>query len=236
VVNDGGEAVDDIVESFPGARLISYAANGGVEHAINTGYGAARGAYLTHVSDDDAFYPDHVARLVNACESQGRAIAHGNTLIRFLRESDGGIELEGFSAFIFKSALEKTEAMFNGPVAGHAFIIRRDVGETLGWYDETLEVLGDQEMQTRYASAFDFVHVDRYTNEWRYTGAAENLSSRKEAAVPGAMRAWFERHPSDRPIVVAARAAFLETIGDRRPGHRFNAIIEYPPGRAPFST
>ncbi len=236
VVNDGGTAVDDIVAAFPAARLISYETNGGAEHAINTGYRAACGAYITHVSDDDAFYPDHIARLVHACESHGHAIAHGNTLIRFLRETEGGVELEGFSAFVFKSALEKTEVMFNGPVAGHAFIIRRDVGESLGWYDETLEVLGDQEMQTRYAAAFDFVHVDRVTCEWRYTGAAENLSSRKAMAVPGAMRAWFARHPSDRPIVMKARSVFLEQIDQRQPGHRFNAIIEYPAGTAPFST
>jgi hypothetical protein len=234
VVNDGGAPVDDIVATFPGVRLISNERNGGVEHAINTGYRAATGAYVTHVSDDDALYPDHIARLVEACERSGCAIAHGNTLIRFLRETPTGLELLGFSANVFVRSLEKTEAWTNSPVAGHALIIRRDVGERLGWYDETLPVLGDQEMQTRHAAVEDFVHVDLVTSEWRFTGGAANLSSRKAQAVPDAMRQWFEKHPSDRPIVIGFRRQALEEIATRPPGFQFQASIAYPPGLPPF--
>jgi hypothetical protein len=234
VVNDGGAAVDDIVAQFPAARLISYQQNGGVEHAINTGYAAAGGAYVTHVSDDDAFYPDHIARLVDACERSGCAIAHGNTVMRFLRQNGDDVELEGFSANVFMFPLEKTEANWTSPVAGHSFIIRADVGRTLGWYDESLAVLGDQEMQTRYAKEFDFVHVDHATCEWRFTGGEENLSTRKAQAVPGAMRAWFAAHPSDRPLVNAARENSIASVESRPPGFRFPPTITFPPGTPAF--
>jgi hypothetical protein len=131
--------------------------------------------------------------------------------------------------------LEKTEANWTSPVAGHSFIIRADVGATLGWYDESLAVLGDQEMQTRYAKVFDFVHVDHVTCEWRFTGGEENLSSRKAKAVPSAMRAWYAAHPNDRPLVEAARANSIASVEAREPGFRFPPSIVYPPGTPPFS-
>lgn len=234
VVNDGGDDVRDIVDAFPRARYITYETNGGVEHAINTGYKSATGAYITHISDDDAFYPDHIARLIDACERNGCAIAHGNTLMRFLIEGDGEPRLEGFAGDIFCFPLEKTEALWNSPVAGHAFVIRRDVGEALGWYDSTLPVLGDQEMQTRYSTVYDFAHVDHVTAEWRFVGGETNLSSRKAKAVPDAMEMWFANHPSDRPLVAANRAGTLATVRARPPGFRFPPSISFaaPPGQA----
>ncbi len=227
VVNDAGEPVDDIVAAFPGVRSIVLERNGGPERAINAGFAAATGAYVTLIPDDDAFYPDHLARMVDACERSGCAIAHGNTIIRFEREVDGALALEGFAANVFRFALEKTMSLSSSPVAGHSFVVRRDVGERLGWFDDSLPVLGDQEIQTRFAAAFDFAHVDRVTVEWRFTGGASNLSSRKAALVPEAMRAWFDRHPSSRPDVERMRATFLEAVDRREPGWRFTPVVRY---------
>ncbi len=230
VVNDGGEAVDDVVAAHPRARLISYAENRGPEHAVNRGFAAATGTYVTLIPDDDAFYPDHIARLVDACERSGCGIAHANTLIRFLRAGEDGDALAGFAANVFCVSLEKTEALYNSNVAGHAFIVRRDIGERLGWFDETLPVLGDQELQTRFAASFDFAHVDRVTVEWRFTGGEANISSRKRGLVPDAMRMWFARHPTTRARVNATRAGLIESVAAEPDARTFRPTIAYPTG------
>lgn len=65
VVDDASpDACADIARRYerqdPRVRLVRHPVNGGVSRAFNTGFGAARGQYLTRLAQDDVFHPDAV--------------------------------------------------------------------------------------------------------------------------------------------------------------------------------
>ena len=65
VVNDGGESVRDIVESFHDPRivLIDREDNRGKAASLNEAIALADGKYIAYLDDDDIHYPDHIETL-----------------------------------------------------------------------------------------------------------------------------------------------------------------------------
>ena len=83
VVNDGGEPVQDVVESLSGGipvRYIHHEKCAGRASAANSGLKAAKGKYINFLDDDDVFYPQHVACLVNHLELTREKVAYSNVL------------------------------------------------------------------------------------------------------------------------------------------------------------
>lgn len=73
VVNDGGENVRDIVAGFDFVRNRWHFVNAGLPSARNTGLEEAQGDLIAYLDDDDWFYPQHVATLVQALSEGHRA-------------------------------------------------------------------------------------------------------------------------------------------------------------------
>ena len=71
VVNDGGTDVRDIVGSFNDPRVvfINRAENRGKAFSLNEALSRAVGKYVAYLDDDDLFYPNHIAVLLDALES-----------------------------------------------------------------------------------------------------------------------------------------------------------------------
>lgn len=70
VINDGGEDVGDIVQSFADQRVvfINRRQNRGKAYSLNEALSRASGKYITYLDDDDMYYPYHVETLANALE------------------------------------------------------------------------------------------------------------------------------------------------------------------------
>ena len=67
VVNDGGEDVSDLGETFrdPRIKYKSHPKNRGLAAARNTGIRNASSQYIALLDDDDIFYPEHLQTAVN---------------------------------------------------------------------------------------------------------------------------------------------------------------------------
>lgn len=72
VVNDGGEDVSDIVNSFRDQRLIfiNRKENRGKAFSLNQALTRAEGKYIAYLDDDDLYYPNHIEVLTNVLENQ----------------------------------------------------------------------------------------------------------------------------------------------------------------------
>ena len=76
VVDDGSTSHSDKLDSY-GERIYYLGkANGGTASALNYGFRYASGDYIAWLSSDDRFYPDKIARQVEAMEQQGALISH----------------------------------------------------------------------------------------------------------------------------------------------------------------
>ena len=78
VVDDGSTSdIRGIVEAAKDDRIryIRHPENRGLSMALNTGFAASRGEYLTWTSDDNRYHPEAIARMVTswiACTSSVR--------------------------------------------------------------------------------------------------------------------------------------------------------------------
>ncbi len=215
VVNDAGEPVDDIVAAYPRARLIDLTENGGGLRALNIGARETTGKYFCILPDDDVFYPDHLSRLVAALERTGAGLAHGNVLIRYLLESEGTFRLHGFNASTFSKHADPVNIFVSSSIPFHAELVRRDLLEAIGWFDEAFIAVADLEVQMRLAARTAFVHVDHTTAEWVVrNGPNYNTGKKYQAQAPEQLARLYERYPlADYASLKEPRLATMRFAG-----------------------
>lgn len=234
VVNDAGEDVSDIVDQFPRARLLSLSENIGGIRALNAGIRMSRGAYVGALADDDALYPDHVARHVSALERSRLNVSSSNILVRHLRKMPNDtLELSAFNAETFSYTVDPTEVLCSSPIAGQAMLIRRsfleEIGESAMYAEDT--ALADQELQLRLMSCTNFAHVDRFTGEWTIReDPGWHFAHRVQKDVPDDLRRVFAKHPVvARPFVDALRTQIIANVAARPPNAVFAPTIAFNP-------
>ena len=94
VVNDAGEDVGNIVNSFPKKygfpdqiRYVHKAENAGLGAARNTGLEYARGMYVNFLDDDDQFYPFHIQTLAEYLEKHNCQIAYTDAVCHVIKDN-----------------------------------------------------------------------------------------------------------------------------------------------------
>jgi glycosyltransferase involved in cell wall biosynthesis len=90
VVNDAGEDVQDIVDSFQGRCFggiiyVNKEKNAGLGAARNTGLEHATGKYVNFLDDDDKFYPFHVETLVNYMRENKCEVAYTDAVCHVVK-------------------------------------------------------------------------------------------------------------------------------------------------------
>jgi glycosyltransferase involved in cell wall biosynthesis len=215
VVNDGGEAVDDIVAAFPFARLIDKRPNAGTARAQLTGWENARGEYIGLLPDDDWLYPDHIERLMNAMFRSGARIAHSSALLRYLERLEGGWKTTGFNASIFSQTLIPSDTLISAAIGGHQALVHRSIYEDVGWYLLDSDI-SDNEMHIRITQRYFYAFDDHVTAEFRDHAAGQG----RVCDFPAAMRQIYtEVHPvKDRPYIEQFRESSIANVARREPG------------------
>lgn len=222
VVNDGGEAVDDIVAKFPFARLVNKRPNAGTARAQLTGFEHARGEYIGLLPDDDWLYPDHVDRLMNAMFRSGAKVVHGAGLLRYLKRLDTGAWMTaGFNATTFCQTLVASDALVTSSIGGHQTLIHRSVYEDVGWYLLDSDI-SDNEWHIRGTQRYVYAFVDAVTTEFRDHAGGQG----KNLDLSVAMRqVYAELHPRpDRPVLEQMREHTAAYVAKRVRG-----VYPFPP-------
>ena len=169
VVNDGGEDVSDIVDSFndPRIRLFQRKENRGYSPSLNEGIGHARGKYICYLDDDDRYYPNHVQVLVDALEGPTDCqVAYSDLYKVFCRvEPDGRRRVLSKIVAVSRDFDRVFEMHYN--MALHVSVMhRRDLLDKTGLYNENVRVLSDWDVNRRFAFYTDFLHLTDVTGEF----------------------------------------------------------------------
>ena len=159
IVDDGStDSTPAIIEDYARRdariRIFTHGGNRGLPQALNTGFAAARGEYLTWTSDDNYFHTDAIRRLVDFLESNTDAdlVYTDCTLVD---PEDRVLER--------RTAGEARQLLF-GNCIGCCFLYRRKVLEALGGYNEDLFLAEDYDYWLRASVRFRLVplHEDLY--------------------------------------------------------------------------
>ena len=169
VVNDGGQDISDIVNSFNDERIIfiDRAQNRGKPYSLNEALTRARGKYVCYLDDDDILYPTHVEKLVGALESQTDCQAAYSDLYKVhCRLGPDGNRLALSKIVEISRDFDRYFLMYFNHVLHVSLMHRRDLLEKTGPYNENLQVLIDWDMTRRLAFFTDFIHVHDVTGEF----------------------------------------------------------------------
>lgn len=224
VVNDAGPDVADLLARYEGRLAIRYVhrpRNGGLVAAVNDGVRAARGTYVGYLDDDDLWYPDHAARLVDVLERTGAGVAYANCVAEYADVVDGALVPREYAIFTDRD-FEKDAYLYDNLATVHSYVHRRELFDHFGLFDEAMGAADDWEMWLRMSREIDFVHVDRVTVEysWRRDPNTENMTFRKQRAFAGAHLHVAKKHAG----AYACWPTYLR--GRYETAARFNALAD----------
>jgi glycosyltransferase involved in cell wall biosynthesis len=169
VINDGGEDVRDIVNSFGDERLmfIDRKENRGKSFSLNEALPRAEGKYVAYLDDDDLYYPNHIETLVDALENNSDCqVAYSDLYKVYCKVCPDG------SRKVLSKVVEVTRdfyrflMLYYNHVLHVSLMHRRDLLEKTGPYNEDINVLIDWDMARRLVFFSDFQHVPVITGEF----------------------------------------------------------------------
>jgi hypothetical protein len=212
VINDAGDPIEDVVSSYPRARLINMATNLTFA-AVNAGFLAASGTYITFLNDDDLFFPHHVATLVTALERSGCAVANANVLTAFLRDDGGRWVGYGLESNMSR-AVDMASLLVSNQVGMTSVMFRRSCVTEEYLMDPEIPFFRDYALWLRLATRNDFVHVERITSCYtiRNQGAQQASRMFSDRALAAYQAIYAEFPVANRPALQRRREAVLQSI------------------------
>jgi glycosyltransferase involved in cell wall biosynthesis len=182
VVDDGStDNTKEVVAAFADPRIhYVYQENRGNPAARNTALKRAAGEYIAFLDADDIWFPEKLRKQVTQLDGLASTVGlvYGDV---YLFNHDDGAILGRFlrgrrppTGRVFTQLLEP-DGWF---ISDTASLIRREVFDTVGLYDESLRTYEDWEMWVRIASAYEVDAVNEPLARCRRHG--NNLGKRVE--------------------------------------------------------
>jgi glycosyltransferase involved in cell wall biosynthesis len=185
VINDG--STDDTLEvlaSYDDAIKVIDQANGGMSHARNAGIRAARGKYVAFLDADDWWLPEKLARQVELLDSRPE-LGFCSTAARV--EDPQGELLNLWRCTRARGNMLETIIAENAAVAGgcSAVMVRRELFEQVGLFDESLRGFEDPDLWMRLAAVCRYACIDEPLAVIlrREKSVSRNLGTMREAAL-----------------------------------------------------
>ena len=169
VINDGGEDVSNVVNSFNDPRIIfiNRKENRGLPYTLNEALMRAQGKYVCYLGDDDLYYPHHVSTLVNALENRDDCqVAYSDWYKAYCKIMPDGSRQVLSKVVEVSRDFDRFFMLYFNHVLGGNLMHRRDLLEKTGPYNEQLNILIDWDMTRRLAFFSDFHHVCDITGEF----------------------------------------------------------------------
>lgn len=214
VVSNAGPRCDEMLREFPNVRYIHRETNSGTPVAPrNDGIAAARGKYVTFLDDDDAFFPDHIATMVDAL-SHGARAAYSDFLIRIVQPSDDGKDTILGWDLEKPFGITQDDLLVVNRLGYMTVFAERALFDETGVYDDTVTAGEENELWLRMMHATDFVHVARASAVYTIRSAWQGqFTAERHSAFATGYEIIYSRYPSpELPTIAAQRQAHLHAL------------------------
>jgi glycosyltransferase involved in cell wall biosynthesis len=170
IVDDGStDGTLELISAARDSRIVvrSHTSNQGLPSALNTGFRAVSGDFLTWTSVDNYFAPNAIERMVGFLQATGAAFVYCN----FFRFNDSNTSQMKPIRPPGRLDLTKTNRV------GSCFLYRRAVLDAIGEYDTSVIYAEDYDYWLRVAKTFGMVHLDEFL--YYYREHAGSMSSNR---------------------------------------------------------
>ncbi len=176
VVDDGSaEDIGSIVAGLhdPRVTYLRHEVNRGLPEALNTGFRAARGDYLTWTSDDNRYAPDAIERLVSFLASYPD--------IDFVYASSFVLDEVGLGWTERIQTAKPPEFLVEANGVGACFLYRRKVYQEIGDYDPSAFLAEDFDYWIRVSRKFRMQRLFAPLYYYRFHKKALTFTQTREA-------------------------------------------------------
>lgn len=183
LVNDGGEEPLDVVAEFRELlrlRYVCHRQSRGRAAAANSGVQHAAGKYLVYLDDDDLLYPRHVEKLVRYLEASGESMAYSDCEQVRYRWTGDRFEQIGEPQLFQGVEFDRDRLYHANFIAFMTAMIRRDLVDETGPFDESLELLEDWDFWIRASCHTNFQRLPGVTALYRVFATHSHVSTYPE--------------------------------------------------------
>ncbi len=213
VVNDGGDDVRPVIDSFGDAvtaRTITLHERGGAAHARNVAVEAAQGDHLAFLDDDDLFLEGHLNAALAELRRTGADLAYAGAFVsdrRFPAVRDYGVHSMSRRKCY---AHDDSMLMVANYIHTGSVVVRNFSGSAVR-FDETLSHCEDWDMwlSLRHTLGFEFSHVNRVTTVYHQVaddcGLVQHGEADRDSPISRTRARLYRRWAVDDELVLAAR-------------------------------
>jgi hypothetical protein len=210
VVNDGGAAMEAVLDAYATKLLITYVRHGKNRDrsaARNSALAMARGRYIAYLDDDDRYQPDHLETLIDTLRRGNHQIAYSDAT--WVLEQKGPTGYQTIRPILTRSKpFDVDQLMVANYVPLVSVMHERACVDEVGGFDEQLGTNEDWDLLIRLASRYAFHHVDRVTAQisWREDGSSATSAKPAEfAQTRSLIHQRYRSATKDKPGIVAAQ-------------------------------
>jgi len=209
VVNDGGVAIDDVVNGFSELliHLINNATNQGRARAGNQGVQASQCDVIAFLDDDDRFLPDHLQRLEKAMLAFDAKVAYSGC--RLLKRDTLGdkVILQEKAIGQFNYPYDAERLRYENYIPLINVLINKALWIEVGGFDESFDMFEDWDVLLRLSLHTSFYHVNSITTDYAIWGNTQITQSPDQQRWREVYRQFLEKHLM--PLPAAKQLQYL---------------------------
>ena len=172
IIDDGSDdgTKEWLKDNYPNVKYI-YQMNSGVSSARNKGIKFARGDWIALLDSDDEWLPSKLKDQANEIELNPAAkFLHTNEIwIRNGVRVNQMKKHKKYGGYIFEKCLDMCR------ISPSSVLIKKDIFDEIGMFDETLKVCEDYDLWLRFASKYPVHFLDQPLIK-KYGGHSDQLS------------------------------------------------------------
>jgi|GEM_PF-541409 len=179
VVNDAGEDISNIINSFNDSRikLLNRSTNKGPSAARNTGINAALGTYIAFLDDDDIFYPSHLTTVLPYLRNHDVVYTDS---VRSSIKTTNGVKKEVSRSVPYSIDYRRDKLLIANISPVNCFVFKKSLTDKAGLFNETLLALEDWEFWLRLSEITEFKHVKQNTVQVNWYDDGSTITTSKQ--------------------------------------------------------
>ncbi len=232
IVNDAGEDVSDIVESFndPRIKLFTHRFNSGLPFARNTALRFIQGEIVCYLDDDDLYKQHHLHTLVQTYKKHNPAVVFTGSLYVDEEIHNGKRTIIKEETPFDNIEYSKERLHIQNFIPVNAWSHRAETIKEVGYFDETLTSMEDWDYLLKLSRKYDFYQVKEITVEVRRRiNIADNMLRREQKNFVPIYEKLYERYDNlGNALVQKEREAIIQKLSFKQETSIFNGkLIAY---------